>query len=364
VQDAGGSRLAAVMTPDQDKPCAMVDACGKLRTLAGQVAQLEARASTDSLTGAWNRAHFDLIVEREIDRSLRYKQPISLVLLDVDHFKRVNDEHGHQTGDQILREVATVCGAVTRSSDPLFRWGGEEFAVLALSAGYRGARRLAESLRGQIAAHAFPAVGSLTVSLGVAEHSARESAESWFARADAMLYAAKREGRNRVRVDPTGSSDSWNAEGGLPALHLVWREAYESGEPTIDAQHRELFEVANALIDVLVTGGTEDHVLAAYDRLLDHVVRHFADEEAILERHGYANLESHRRAHSGLAGRAIQLRTAVSEGRAGLGGVVEFLAGDVVGRHLFKSDRDFFPLFGGDPGSPASVLPAPDPTLR
>lgn len=335
------------MNPDQDKPCAMLEDCGKLRALAGQVAHLETRASTDALTGAWNRAHFDLIAEREIDRSVRYKQPISLILLDVDHFKRINDEFGHQAGDQVLREVASVCCTVTRSSDPLFRWGGEEFAVLALSAGYRGARRLAESLRGQIAAHAFPAVGSLTVSLGVAEHSVRESAESWFGRADAMLYAAKREGRNTVRVDPTGSSDVWNAEGGLPTLHLVWQEAYESGEPTIDAQHRELFEIANALIDLLLTCVQDiSRVLAAYDRLLDHVVRHFADEEAILERHGYAHLDSHRRAHAGLAKRAIELRAAVSEGRAGLGGVVEFLAADVVARHLFKSDHEFFPLFG------------------
>lgn len=341
-----------LMTPNHNNPppeavqCATPEACATRLELARRIAELESRVTTDALTGLWNRAHFDQIIEKELDRSLRHRQPLSLVLFDIDNFKRINDDYGHQAGDRVLRELAIVANTAIRSSDALFRWGGEEFAVLAMSSGYRGAGRLAESLRGQLASHLFPSVGSLTVSLGVAEHVDSESAEDWFRRADAMLYAAKSDGRNTVRIDQRGNSDLWNTGQGLPALHLAWQEAYECGEPTIDREHRELFELSNAMIDAFMSsGGDPARAAPAYDRLLEHITQHFASEESLLERHGYAGLEAHRRAHAGLLSRARELRNSVVSGGAGLGGLVEFLAGDVVARHLFKADRDFFPLF-------------------
>jgi diguanylate cyclase (GGDEF)-like protein/hemerythrin-like metal-binding protein len=340
------------MTPNHNNPppatgqCATPDSCATRLELARQIAELESRVTTDALTGLWNRAHFDHIIEKELDRSLRHRQPLSLILLDIDNFKRINDAFGHQVGDRVLRELAIVANSAIRSSDALFRWGGEEFAVLAMSSGYRGAGRLAESLRGQLASHLFPSVGSLTVSLGVAEHADAESAEDWFRRADAMLYAAKRDGRNAVRIDPQGNSDQWREPGIRPNLHLVWQEAHECGEPSIDREHQELFELANDLIDEFFAHDEDSgQILPAFDRLLGHIARHFASEEEILARHGYAELEAHRRAHAGLLARAEELRNAVQAGGAGLGGLVEFLAGDVVARHLFKADRDFFPLF-------------------
>jgi hemerythrin-like metal-binding protein len=186
----------------------------------------------------------------------------------------------------------------------------------------------------------------MTISLGVAEHSAAESAQEWFRRADGMLYAAKGEGRNCVRVDGRGNSDAWAAAQGSAALGLTWQEAYECGEPMIDREHRELFDLANALIHASI--GSEkspDRAGPAFDRLVDHVALHFANEETLLARHGYARLDAHRRTHASLLERAIELKDAVKAGRASLGNVVEFLANDVVARHLFKADRDFFPLF-------------------
>lgn len=340
------------MTPLENKPpqnpvhCLVQEGCFTRLQLSHRVAELEARVSTDALTGVWNRAHFDQIIEKELDRSLRHKQPISLILLDVDHFKGINDRFGHHAGDKVLRELAIVANLGVRSSDALFRWGGEEFAVLAMSSGHRGAGRLAESLRSQVAGHLFPAVGTVTVSMGVAEYTDSEGAEAWFKRADAMLYAAKRDGRNAVRIDAQGNSDLWSAHHVTPTLNLAWQEAYECGDPTIDRQHRELFELANVLIDAFLSGAEDFAAIApAYDRLLEHILRHFADEEAILARRSYPELELHRRAHRGLVARARELRGLVIDGSAGLGGLVEFLAGDVVSRHLFRMDRDFFPLF-------------------
>ena len=335
-----------------DDVCDKSAACSPLARLQEHLAELERRVATDSLTGHWNRAHFDHVVDSELDRSLRYKQPVSLILLDIDHFKRVNDVFGHQAGDAVLRELAGLAGAAIRSSDALFRWGGEEFAVLAATTGYRSAGKLADALREKVACHGFPIVGAVTISLGVAEHMAGESAQVWFGRADAMLYAAKREGRNRVRVDARGNSELWAAAQGPAALHLAWQEAYECGEPTIDREHRELFDLANALLDSSLGGGNDPaRVASAFQRLMEHIAAHFAHEEALLAQRGYARLEAHRRIHAGLLARACELQDAIAAGGANLGGVVEFLARDVVARHIFKADRDFFPLFAAGNGT-------------
>jgi hemerythrin len=233
-----------------------------------------------------------------------------------------------------------------RASDVLFRWGGEEFVVLVASAGYRRAEIVAENLRRAVAAHSFEGAGSVTISLGVAEHNGGESADAWFTRLDKALYDAKRAGRNRVVVARQGNSDAWAAEGGASALHLVWQEGYECGNSTIDAEHRELFTLANKLIDAsLLAPTTPSAVKAALDPLLAHVKRHFADEEAILASLDYEQLAEHKRAHAGLVQRAGSMAARLDAGETSLGAIVEFLAQDVVARHLLAVDRAFFPLF-------------------
>ena len=319
---------------------------GLFEAMRERIFELERLASTDHLTGAWNRAHFERTIAAELERSRAGRQAVSLVLLDIDHFKRVNDTYGHATGDAVLRELVSVARARIRASDMLFRWGGEEFAVLVSSAGYRGAERVAEKLRKEVSERAFSGVGRVTVSAGVAEHDGDESLADWFRRLDAALYAAKEAGRDRVVVDRRGNSDAWARAGGKSALHLVWQEAYESGDETIDAEHRELFELANRVIDAsLDHAAGQAGILAALDTLLAHVQRHFADEEAILARLHYGDLEPHRRAHEGLVRRAVWMREGAQAGEANLGALVEFLAQDVVARHLLTMDRAFFPLF-------------------
>ena len=321
-------------------------ALAELEQLRTRISQLERLAATDHLTGAWNRAHFDRLIDAELARSRATRQPLSLVLLDIDHFKKINDGFGHAAGDAVLRELVTLVQGRTRASDVLFRWGGEEFAVLASSAGYRGAERLAENLCRAVAAHPFGTVGSVTASLGVAERLGDETPAAWFERLDQALYAAKAGGRNRVVVDRRGNSDTWAAETGTSAMHLSWQEAYECGEATIDDEHRELFTLANLLIDAALQGSAQPgRFRDAFAQLIGHVEHHFADEEAILARHHYAELEQHKRAHSGLLRRAHRLMAQAEAGGATLGAVGEFLAQDVVARHLLAVDRAFFPLF-------------------
>jgi diguanylate cyclase (GGDEF)-like protein/hemerythrin-like metal-binding protein len=271
---------------------------------------------------------------------------VSLILFDIDHFKRINDTCGHQAGDSVLRELVSVARKTIRSIDMLFRWGGEEFVVIAASTGYRGSAALAEKIREAVETHRFQSVGSVNVSLGVAEHLAPESVETWFRRLDDALYRAKNSGRNRVWVERVGSSDLWAAESGPSVVRLVWQEAYECGEPNIDAQHRELFALANAALDAsFKTAEPRAPFEAAIDKLLAHIVKHFADEEEILDACGYSDLSRHKAAHASLLAQADKLRAGVAADRTTTGELVQFLADKVIAQHLFAADRKFFSLF-------------------
>ncbi|MBB3693439.1 diguanylate cyclase [Sphingomonas sp. BK580] len=168
--------------------------------------ELELRmiAQSDHLTGALTRRGFVEQVELEIARFARYQRPSSLIILDLDHFKSINDEHGHDTGDQVLRHVAEVIKATIRPSDVLGRLGGEEFGVLLPEAGRDDAVTAAERIRRAIEARPLALVDRsslpVTASLGIAPVDASTASfADWLRAADAMLYAAKEAGRNAVR---------------------------------------------------------------------------------------------------------------------------------------------------------------------
>lgn len=318
----------------------------KLDKLQVQITELERLSSTDLLTEAWNRAHFDRVVASELDRSIRFKQPVSLIFLDIDHFKQINDAYGHQTGDSVLRELVQEINAAIRSTDMLFRWGGEEFVVIATSTGYRACATLAEKIREKVERHRFSGVGSVTISMGVAEYITSESLDIWFGRVDKALYRAKNGGRNCVYTDQHGSSDLWAAESGLSVIRLIWQEAYECGEPTIDREHRELFDLANSLFDAYFKPESSPKAFkVALEKFMAHIKHHFTDEELLLAQYGYKDLESHRRDHARLLARAEELKASIAAGKTAFGDLVEFLANTVVAQHLFKADRKYFYLF-------------------
>jgi diguanylate cyclase (GGDEF)-like protein/hemerythrin-like metal-binding protein len=314
--------------------------------LQRRIVELESLSATDSLTGTWNRAQLERTIHTEMSRAARSGQPVSLILLDIDHFKDVNDTHGHLAGDAVLTEFAGRIRGRMRETDSLFRWGGEEFVVLAVAVGYRGGAVLAESLRQTIAAEPFALAGPITASLGVSEYMIGESAESWLDRTDRALYAAKAGGRNRVHVDRKGTSDLDPDRSGIGLLHLNWREAYECGEPTIDNDHRELFRRGNALITATIKRDEWPALWpAALDALMVHLVQHFEAEEAVLARHNYAGLANHQREHAALLQRARELEGVVNQEDGALGILVNFIVRDVIARHFFKVDSSFYPLF-------------------
>lgn len=162
--------------------------------------ELEHLATTDALTGTSNRRHFNEILSLQIAQARRHGVPLSLLLLDVDHFKSINDNHGHQRGDQVLIEFGERLQRNLRTGDRLARWGGEEFVVLLPYCDASAALKRAEALRALIAAEPFTGVGRLTTSIGVAELEPEETVEQWFKRVDEALYEAKSAGRNAVRL--------------------------------------------------------------------------------------------------------------------------------------------------------------------
>ena len=169
-------------------------------------AELARRATTDPLTGIANRLHFEQHLEHEIARAGRTGRPLTLIMADLDHFKAVNDTKGHEVGDAALKEAVKVIQPRLRGGDLLARWGGEEFMVLTPETGTEGARELAERLRWELEAHAFPGVGAMTASFGVAGYAAGEGPGELVRRVDAALYRAKREGRNQVVADPQNTA--------------------------------------------------------------------------------------------------------------------------------------------------------------
>jgi len=163
--------------------------------------QLERLASTDPLTGLWNRTVFDRLVLQVQNRAIRQGRPFHLALIDVDNFKQVNDQHGHPVGDRVLRHVAATIRAGFRLSDPVFRWGGEEFLVLLEDCSGAQARARLEELRLRLEQTSVPGRDRpvrLTVSGGLTASRPDESIVVLINRADEALYAAKHGGRNRI----------------------------------------------------------------------------------------------------------------------------------------------------------------------
>lgn len=167
---------------------------------------LEWRASHDPLTGLWNRQRFETELDAELDRAERYAMPCSLVMLDIDHFKAINDAHGHDVGDRVLARVGRVLASEVRGPDRVARWGGEEFMVLLPQTDVAAATRLAERLRARMTGTDQGGGPSCTASLGVAACAGQYHRAALLKRLDDALYRAKENGRNRVH---TLSEDDW-----------------------------------------------------------------------------------------------------------------------------------------------------------
>lgn len=180
------------------------DSKQQIDTLRSNLLQAEEVVLRDPLTGVGNRRCFDISIEKAIAESRETGAHLSLVMCDIDHFKRVNDAFGHQVGDEIIKMFSRVIEASVRDGDTVIRYGGEEFAVILPKAGQEAAKSIAERIRRQFESKKLTLrdtnqkIGQMTASFGVAEYRSGDDAELLVQRADAKLYDAKSGGRNRV----------------------------------------------------------------------------------------------------------------------------------------------------------------------
>lgn len=169
--------------------------------------RLEEQVHTDVLTGLPNRRLLGRLISEEAARAERYQRPFSIVLFDLDHFKLVNDQHGHPAGDEVLKRIGPLLSGYVRETDSLGRWGGEEFLVLLPEMDVSAASQMAERLRQVIEAATFPEDIHLTSSFGAAQYRKGEAIADLLQRADKALYAAKDAGRNRVVPTPPSAKN-------------------------------------------------------------------------------------------------------------------------------------------------------------
>lgn len=160
--------------------------------------QLEKLATTDDLTQVYNRRKLYELAGYEIERSLRYKHPLSIIMIDIDNFKKINDNFGHDIGDQTLKKLTTLISNTIRATDIFGRIGGEEFILVLPDTNRKDAKEFAERLRASVEKEAFPMVEHMTISLGVTQCGEEDKINHLFKRVDIALYTAKNDGRNRV----------------------------------------------------------------------------------------------------------------------------------------------------------------------
>jgi len=315
----------------------------------------QASASIDALTRVANRRQFDEVLRSDFFRLKRTDEPLSLIMLDIDHFKNYNDEYGHLAGDECLRTIGeTLKKIVARAHDKVARYGGEEFAVIMPETGARGAFVIAERIRKAVEGQSIPNVAAsvshgVTVSLGVVTAYPSELAapEKVIELADEALYSAKRKGRNRVESSSySAASDSAGRPGKANLVRLVWSANDECGNPAIDAQHKELFDNSNAILEALLRDDPKSLCLRRVEDLFAHVAAHFRDEEEILLAAQYPALAAHAEMHAALLAKASGIARRFESDEAAVGELFSFLVYEVIAQHLLLEDKKYFAYVG------------------
>jgi len=175
----------------------IIEECLRVFKLKYMFSEQIHNSAIDGLTGLYNRHQFDIALDREFNRAERYKTKFSLLMLDIDYFKNINDTLGHTFGDYVLKEVAKIINKSLRKTDIIYRYGGEEIAIIMSETGVENANLPAEKLRKEIERYNFNDK-NVTVSIGIADYNQQATPKDIIEQADRMLYRAKQTGRNRV----------------------------------------------------------------------------------------------------------------------------------------------------------------------
>lgn len=309
-----------------------------LRYLSAENLKMENLAMLDPLLKIYNRNKLDEDMSSIVEKSNRMGDIASILLIDLDRFKSINDQYGHDVGDAVLIQAVQIITSVLRIEDRVYRWGGDEFMILAPLTDIHGAARLAQRINDKFSASSFPKIGKLSVSIGCAQHFQFESHEDWFKRMDLTLYKAKQSGRNRI--------ESWSNSDLLPATiaKLVWKEAFESGNDEIDRQHKDLLRLSNELYDRLGSADSMAGMDEILDRVGDELKTHFTYEFELIKRLNFKEADDHGAIHDQLLVEYEQMRTQMHNGSVNLGAFFNFVSVKIIAQHIIKEDTKFFEL--------------------
>jgi len=304
--------------------------------------QLMQMAMTDALTGCWNRGRFEDAVRGEMERLIRYGTPVSLLMIDLDYFKAVNDRYGHVVGDAVLQEFVRIVQGSIRVTDMLSRWGGEEFVVLQTSSGFIDSLKSAERIRCRLEEHKFAHGVQVTASIGVSMCRSTDLWNDWLERVDHALYRAKAAGRNQVWTEGVKVIAEYLPEQRVEIPRLFWTPDYECGYEEIDAQHKDLIDLVNRLhLSLLAPSGEENAVILIQDGMRV-VQQHFASEEELMERVHPGRAEEHKKIHVALNRRAENLLDMYRNKKTGAMEILHFISYELVVQHILIEDQHFF----------------------
>ncbi len=323
--------------------------------------QIQHLASYDSLTDLPNRALFSDRVEQALLVARRRKEKLAIFFVDLDKFKSINDELGHEVGDLLLQAAARRMESCVRESDTVARLGGDEFAILLPAvATAQDACSVAEKILSALnCPFVMESSGALSIScsIGVALYPDHGDSERDLLRAaDEAMYRVKKHGRNAVELCYLPELPTFRSGAPGAVIRLVWRSDYLSGEPRVDQDHQELFNLANQLLELVV--GQEGDACRCADRLdelLQHIRSHFEYEDDLLRRIGYAGADEHIQQHAVLLMQAQQLRQSARERQIGIGELIDFLAVKVINEHLLTMDLQYFAQLYEQPGDTVSA---------
>lgn len=300
--------------------------------------KLQDSASRDSMTGLFSRRAFDVHAADIIRKFKRRFFPVSLMLLDIDSFKSVNDKWGHPVGDKVLKHVANILKDNLRQTDFPARISGEEFAVILLDTPENGAIFAAEKVRRKLELSPHKIAGVIAASFGVAALERDESFEEWYVRADTSLYLAKNSGRNQV----VGSAESRGRD--IQPIRFNWKDEWNSGNERIDTQHRALLDAGNRLLESYAKKQRIEEQKTINELLLD-LDQHFRSEEFILKQQNYDKLKEHSALHDDLRKQMRFWRELRNQQRVHPAAFYSFLLEKVIINHMIVDDAKFFDLF-------------------
>jgi diguanylate cyclase (GGDEF)-like protein/hemerythrin-like metal-binding protein len=288
----------------------------------------------DGLTGLWNRRRLDEVGKSEIARHIRYGTPASLALIDIDNFKKINDQHGHNVGDEILTKVSASCAKILRDTDILGRWGGEEFMVIFPGTSMSDLMRAAEQLRTVIHEIEIEPGRKISASIGLSLCLSSDTWESWIERADVALYQAKSLGKNIAQLD-------------IPVTHeqnyslIKWGGEFETGYQDIDAEHYNLISLINNWIKVSKENCTKNFLFEHLDVIRREICSHFDREDIFIADKNEILSAPHRGMHTHLIQRLDFLIESFKKEVIPLETISQFVIYELCVQHILIDDKKF-----------------------